>query len=83
METVIEFLKKRFPNGIQMFHTNGWMGDTSCTIYDEHGITINYCGDQNYIEIFGLTEDEFTEVDSEVNKECLIVKEPNCTLGIM
>lgn len=83
METVIKFLKERFPDGIQMFSTRGWMGDASCTIYDEHGITINYCGDQNYIEIFGLTEDEFTEVDSEVNKKCLIVKEPNCTLEIM
>ncbi len=45
METVIEFLKERFPNGIQMFHTNGWMGDTLGTIYNENGIMIDYCGD--------------------------------------
>lgn len=69
METVIEFLKERFPDGIQMFSTRGWMGDTLGTIYNENGITIDYCGDWNYIEIFGLTEDEFKTIDSEVNKE--------------
>lgn len=69
METVIEFLKERFPDGIQMFSTRGWMGDASGTIYNENGITIDYCGDWNYIKIFGLTEDEFKTIDSEVNKE--------------
>lgn len=69
METVIEFLKERFPDGIQMLSTRGWMGDTLGTIYNENGITIDYCGDWNYIEIFGLTEDEFKTIDSEVNKE--------------
>ena len=67
MEAVMKFLKERFPNGIQMFHTKGWMGDILGTIYNENGITIDYCGEWNYIEIFGLTEDEFKTVNNEVN----------------
>ena len=34
MEKLIEFLKKEFPNGIQMFNTRNLVGDQMRTIYN-------------------------------------------------
>lgn len=67
MEKLIEFLKDRFPNGIQMFDTRNIVGDSMVTIYDEDGITVDYCHDYSYIEIFGLTDEEFEEVVEKSN----------------
>lgn len=58
-ENVISFLKKRFPNKIQMFNTRNFVGDHMITIYDSNGVVIDYCPGYEYIEIFGLTDDEF------------------------
>ena len=58
-ENVISFLKKRFPNKIQMFNTRNFAGDHMITIYDSNGVVIDYCPGYEYIEIFGLTDDEF------------------------
>lgn len=35
------------------------------TIYDSNGVVIDYCPDYDYIEIFGLTDDEFAIVVEE------------------
>lgn len=64
-ENVISFLKKRFPNKIQMFDTRNFVGDHMITIYDSNGVVIDYCPDYDYIEIFGLTDDEFAIVVKE------------------
>lgn len=62
MEKLIEFLKNEFPERIQMFDTRNIVGDRMVTIYDEDGITVDYCPDYDYIEIFGLTDEQFEEV---------------------
>lgn len=64
-ENVISFLKKRFPNKIQMFDTRNFVGDHMITIYDSNDVVIDYCPDYDYIEIFGLTDDEFAIVVKE------------------
>lgn len=64
-ENVISFLKKRFQNKIQMFDTRNFVGDHMITIYDSNGVVIDYCPDYDYIEIFGLTDDEFAIVVEE------------------
>lgn len=64
-ENAISFLKKRFPNKIQMFDTRNFAGDRMITIYDSNGVVIDYCPDYDYIEIFGLTDDEFAIVVKE------------------
>ena len=64
-ENVISFLKKRFQNKIQMFDTRNFVGDHMITIYDSNGVVIDYCPDYDYIEIFGLTDDEFAIVVKE------------------
>ena len=68
MEELIEFLKNRFPNGIQMFDTRNLVEDSMETIYDEDGIVVDYCYYWEYIEVFGLTDKEFERLGTEINR---------------
>ena len=68
MVELIEFLRNRFPNGIQMFDTRNIAGDSMETIYHYDGILVDYCYYWEYIEIFGLSEDEFETVNAEINR---------------
>lgn len=52
------FLQNNFPN-IQAFNTGNLVGDPMVTVYDEDGITVDYCQKYDYIEIFGLTQSQF------------------------
>ena len=52
------FLQNNFPN-IQAFNTRNLVGDPMVTVYDEDGITVDYCQKYDYIEIFGLTQSQF------------------------
>ena len=75
MEKLIDFLKKEFPNGIQMFNTGNWVGDPMCTIYSEDGIVVDYCYVYEYIEVFGLSDEAFHTLAAEINgQEDLYVK---------
>ena len=38
------------------------------TVYDEDGITVDWCYYYEYIEIFGLTEEEFEDLVDEENQ---------------
>ena len=67
MEKLIEFLKKEFPNGIQMFKTRNLVGDQMCTIYNEDGFVVDYCYGYEYIEVFGLSDEAFNILDAEIN----------------
>lgn len=67
MEKLIEFLKDRFPKGIQMFDSRNIVGDSMVTIYDADGIIVDYCYGYDYIEIFGLTDEQFKEVVKKAN----------------
>lgn len=64
---LITFLKEEFPDGIQMFDTRNLVGDPMSNIYLEDGIKVDYCYYYEYIEIFGLSEEEFEKVYNEVN----------------
>ena len=67
MEKLILFLKAKFPNGIQMFNTRNVLGDHTTRIYDKNGITVDYCPDWGYIEIFGLSGTQFRRVVEETS----------------
>lgn len=67
MKKLIAFLKKYFPEGIQMFNTANIAGDFMITIYYEDNIEVNYAPGYNYIEIFGLSKDEFEQVNNIIN----------------
>ena len=53
------FLTTKFPKGTQLFNSRNLVGDYMLTIYKEEGITIDWCEDWDYIEIFGVDSDEY------------------------
>ena len=63
---IIYFLKEKFPNGIQCFYTRNLVGDEMETIYEDGEVTIDFCYYYEYIEIFGLTKEEYNDVVNQV-----------------
>lgn len=59
-----KFLQEEYPN-IQAFNTRNIAGDSLYTVYEEDGITVEYCYYYEYIEIFGLTDKEFEDLVDE------------------
>lgn len=59
-----KFLQEEYPN-IQAFNTRNIAGDSLYTVYEEDGITVEYCYYYEYIEIFGLTDEEFKDLVDE------------------
>ncbi len=59
IEAVVDFLKREFPDGIQMFSTRNVLGDSLYPIYEVDGVRIDFCPSWYYVEIFGLTRDEW------------------------
>lgn len=60
-----KFLKETFPEGIQSLTTRNILGDPMKNIYDEDNIQVDYCYYYDYIEIFGLTDEEYKELEKE------------------
>lgn len=59
IEKLICFLKDRFEDGVQMFDTPSIMGDYRFPIYNKDGISVLYAPGYDYIEIFGISNEEF------------------------
>lgn len=53
------FLIENNYNGKQTFDTRNIVGDNMYTVYNNDGITVDYCYCYDYLEIFGLTEEEY------------------------
>lgn len=47
-----------------IFDCRNTVGDPMETIYDEAGVRIELCRNYGYFEVFGLTDEEFSEVES-------------------
>lgn len=47
-----------------IFCTRNWIGDPMFTIYSRVGLTIDICYAYEYFEVFGLTHDEFKQLES-------------------
>lgn len=54
-----EFIVNGGYKGKQTFDRRGMAGDTMTTIYDEDGITVDFCYHYDYLEIFGLTDEQY------------------------
>lgn len=67
MNKLIEFLKDRFPDGVQAFDTKSIVGDRMVTIYYDGKIVVGYCPYYEYIEILGLTKEQFEKVCKKAN----------------
>lgn len=50
-----------------MFDSRNLVGDMMFTIYDKDNIIVDFCYHYEYIEIFGLTDEEFEIVNRKVN----------------
>jgi hypothetical protein len=69
IENLIVFLKENFEKGIQMFDTPNIAGDLMFLIYKKDDITVLFAPGYNYIEIFGISDEEFERVEKEVNRK--------------
>ena len=45
--------------GKQTFDCRGIAGDSMTTIYNSDGITVDFCHYYDYLEIFGLTDEQY------------------------
>lgn len=55
------FLQENYPNE-QAFNTRNIAGDSMERVYDKDEIIVDYCYYYSYIEIFGLTDEEFEDL---------------------
>ena len=50
-----------------IFSTRNNAGDPMMTVYDKDGLTIDVCSAYGYFEVFGLSEEEFDELEKFYN----------------
>jgi hypothetical protein len=46
-----------------IFDSRNIVGDWTTNIYNDNGLTIDICYEWNYFEVFGLSDDEFNELE--------------------
>lgn len=63
VEKLFSFLKEHpeYNTTGGIFDTPNITGDRMETIYTEGGITVDYCPGYDYLEVFGMTDEEFKE----------------------
>lgn len=61
IEKLKVFLQKNYPN-IQAFDCRNTAYDDMETVYEDEGIWVDHAVVDRYIEIFGLTRDEFLDL---------------------
>ena len=66
MKKLKEFLEDY--KGWQIFFTRNTCGDYMETIYDEDGIQVDICYGWEYLEIFGLTNNQIKELELNMGK---------------
>lgn len=50
-----------------IFNSRNWVGDSMTTIYEGEGLSIDICYYYSYFEIFGLSDDDFEELERYYN----------------
>lgn len=60
-----KILKEVFGDSIQSFTTKNIVGDYMVTIYNKDEIQVDYAPGYGYIEILGLTDEEYQELEKE------------------
>ncbi len=65
MEKVKEVIKNNIKDASSgIFDCRNIVGDPMETIYDEDGVRVEICRKQEYFEVFGLSNEEFAEIES-------------------
>lgn len=47
-----------------IFDCRNTAGDRMTTVYEDEELQVDICYDWNYFEVFGLTDEEFTELET-------------------
>lgn len=55
---VLDYIKANYHSGIQVFFSHNTVGDEMDTVWSEDGVTILYCPYYDYLEVFGLTDED-------------------------
>ena len=67
-QKVLQFLFENYHqhiiDGIQIFNSRNTVGDKMTRIYEDEYVSLDFCENYDYFEIFGLTDEEFRELDS-------------------
>ena len=68
MKTNLEIAKRVIAENYKnadcgIFNCRNWTGDPMVTIYDEEGLTIDICYYYSYFEVFGLSDEDFAELE--------------------
>lgn len=64
-----EIIKEYYSGGdCGIFNTRNSVGDRMTTIYTDGELTIDICYTWSYFEVFGLSDDEFTELEKYYSK---------------
>ena len=71
VKNLVDFFKEN-PNEVPdcgIFNSRNICGDPMTTIYDEpaDGVVVDACYEYDYIEIFGLTDEEFEDAEREIS----------------
>ena len=61
-QRLVEFLRKSDFLGMQVFDSESLVGDCRDLVYDEDGIEVYVCYYYEYVEILGLSKDEFNQL---------------------
>ena len=64
LEKAKEIIKEHYEQAdCGLYDSRNIMGDPMVTIYDENGLTIDICYYYSYFEVFGLSDEEFEELE--------------------
>ena len=59
VKKIREFLLQHDYAGLQTFDCRNWVGDPTVCVYSEDGVEILFCYEYDYLEIIGLTDEEY------------------------
>ena len=62
LENLRQWIKDNGFKDMQAFDCKNTVGDKMKTVYNEDGIVVDYCQFWSYLEIFGLTEEEYNSL---------------------
>lgn len=61
-QKLVDFLRENDYLGMQVFDCESLVGDYRDLVYDEDGIKVKVCYYYEYIEILGLSKNEFNQL---------------------
>lgn len=72
IQAIKEFIREMGLWQKQTFNSHDWaLGNPVSLIYNDNDVEIYFCYDYNYLEIIGLTEEEFKHLRDVLNICCL------------